>query len=291
MKFEDLLKELNITKAPEGHHHSRPGWIQIDCPFCGRDSNKWHLGYSLEDKYLNCWQCGYHSLVKTLMEITGQSYSKCLLLIGDLESVKTIKKFITGKLQIPKGVGELKTAHIRYLKSRGFNIEQLKNLWLIQGIGISSKLSWRIFIPIIYKGKTVSWTTRSLVDSGTRYISAKPENETTPHKELLYGEDYAHRVIIIHEGPTDVWKFGPGAVCTFGLNYTTAQLKKMVQYQNRVVCFDNNSEAQKVAKKLTNELSVFPGKTYNIELDAEDIGSAHKKEIKKVRKWVLSLYR
>lgn len=287
MKLAKILSQYNIDSAPEGHHHSRVGWIQIDCPFCGKDSKKWHLGYNKEDNYFNCWQCGYHSLVSVLMELTGLSFKKCMRLFGDLELTTTIKKEkVRGKLILPKGIAKLQTVHIRYLRQRGFDYKEIQKLWKIQGIGLAKQLAWRIFIPIIYRGKIVSWTTRSLSLTGkaVRYVSAGLEEESIPHKSLLYGEDYAGHSIIINEGPLDAWAIGPGAVATLGTGYTQAQINRMVNYPVRVVCFDSERESQKRARKLCDDLSVFPGETFNIVLDKKDAGETSKKDIRKIRK-------
>ncbi len=287
MKLTDLLSQLDIPIAPEGHHHARPGWIQMDCPFCGKDSHKWHLGYSLESNFFNCWRCGPHSLLETLVEITGYSFAKCKRMLKDIETTRIIKKEKPkGKLIIPKGVGPLLTAHKQYLADRGFIPTELEILWKIQGIGITSKLAWRIFIPIFHHRKMVSWTTRKVSNwAGNipRYMSASLKEESIPHKSLLYGEDYAHNTIIITEGPLDVWRIGPGAVATLGTGYSDDQAFRMTSYPKRVVCFDNEKEAQKRAKKLSDDLSVFPGETFNIQLNAKDAASASVREIKQIR--------
>jgi len=290
MKFTDILQQLNIPYKTEGqHHHCRPGWVNLDCPFCGKDSHKWHLGYSLESNYLHCWVCGFHTLVETLMEITGYPPSKCKNLLKDIEPAKIKKEKPRGKLIIPKGVDKIRNAHRRYLEDRGFDPNLLQKIWKIQGIGLASKLPWRIFIPIIYHGKTVSWTTRSISKSKkvTRYISASAKEESIPHKSLLYGEDYVEKSIIITEGPFDVWRIGPGAVATLGVGYSLEQLIKMTKYPKRAICFDSEKEAQKRAKRLCDELSAFDGKTYNIQLDGKDAASASPKEIKQLRKEII----
>lgn len=286
MKFVEVLSQLDIPIAPEGHHHARQGWIQIDCPFCAKDSQQWHMGYSLEGNFFNCWRCGSHRPVETLMEITGLPFRECLKLLGNVTSTEIKKEKPKGKLIIPRGVGELLSIHIQYLQNREFfNSIRLKRTWGIQGIGLAAKLSWRIFIPIYYHGKMVSWTTRSVSNKKniTRYISASAKEESIPHKSLLYGEDYCRKTIIITEGPFDVWRIGPGAVATLGIGYSNEQLLRMTKYEKRVVCFDNEKLAQVKAKKLCDDLSVFPGETFNIELDAKDAASAGDEEIKLLR--------
>jgi len=220
------------------------------------------------------------------MEITELSFTKCKSLLKDIKPSKVKKEKPKGKLIIPKGVGNLQIPHARYLVERGFLPKDIINLWKIQGIGIAGKLSWRIFIPIIYHGKMVSWTTRSISNRGkvTRYISAELKEESIPHKSLLYGEDYVQQSIIITEGPFDVWKIGPGAVATLGVGYSNEQAFRMTSYPKRAICFDNEKEAQKRAKKLCEDLSVFPGETFNIQLNAKDAASADAKEIQQIRK-------
>lgn len=291
MKFTEVLDDLGIRYITEGHRHVRPGWVGLDCPWCGRDTEGWHLGYSLENHYTKCWRCGFHSTVNVIMEYTGYSFKQCANILKDVETDYIPKKVKTkGKLILPKGIGDLQPAHVKYITRRGFDIKEIKSLWQIQGIGLSSQLPWRIFIPIIYHGKMVSWTTRSISKNKkiTRYISAAELEELIPHKDILYGEDFARDVIIIVEGPTDVWKIGPGAVATLGLNYSTEQLTKMVQYRKRIICFDSDKLAQVRANKLADELSPFTGETYNIQLDSEDAGAASKKEIRQIRKMLLS---
>ncbi len=137
MIFTNILKALNIEYITEGHHHCREGWVQLDCPFCAKDSKGWHLGYSLENNFIHCWRCGPHSLIDTLMEITDLSFRECKKLLDGIESVEVERKEKPkGKLIIPKGVKKLHPSHIRYLRRRGFDARDITNLWKIKGIGL-----------------------------------------------------------------------------------------------------------------------------------------------------------
>jgi hypothetical protein len=289
MKFTEILEQLDIDFKTEGNH-CRPGWINIDCPWCGRDTQKYHLGYSLEGHYLSCWRCGPHSAIDTVQEYTGLPFHKVKKLLSDITLPRLEKREkAKGKLKIPKGVKSMKRIHRQYLRSRGFNDYRLEELWQLQGIGMAAELSWRIFIPIIYHGKTVSWTTRSISMSKKimRYMSASLKEESMPHKSLLYGADLARKTIIINEGPTDAWAIGPGAVATLGTSYSMAQVSKMLEFEKRIVCFDTEPAAQARARKLCADLSSFPGITENCVLDAEDAASATKRELKLLRRTYL----
>ena len=287
-EITDILQEHNVRYQTEGHHHCRPGWLQIDCPFCGRNSHRWHMGFNLSGKYFNCWRCGHHSAIKVVAELTGESFRSAAQLLGDVSSLKHEKR-TRGKLKLPGGIGEMKAAHLRYLKGRNFNPKKIARLWGVKGISIHSRLSWRLFVPIHFQGETVSWTTRSISDSTSpRYIGASEKEESMAKGDLLYGEDYCRHAVIVHEGITDVWRTGPGAVATTGIGYSRKQVLKLSKYPVRAICFDSEPVAQERAEALADELSIFPGDTYTITLDAKDAGSASDREIHELRKLFLS---
>lgn len=289
MNFIELLQELNISFWEEGNHHCRPGWVQMDCPFCGDAPGTGHLGLNKTHGYFNCWRCGPHNLYTTLSTLSKVSSKELFVLLKDIDrggKGKEVERVKSGKLVIPKSVGELLPAHKQYLKKRRYDPAEVVELWGVKGIGVSSKLSWRLWLPISLNYETVSWTTRT-IGTGTRYISASPSQEAIAHKTLLYGEDYASNAIIIVEGPISAWRIGPGAVATFGLNVSTEQTYRMACYPVRVICFDNSNEAQKRAKRLANLLALFPGETYQVCMSGEDPDLAPHSEIKRLRKQFL----
>ena len=284
--IRDILVEHNIPLAPEGHHHVRPGWIGLDCPYCGRGTQKWHLGITEDGRAANCWRCGRLWSTEVLHVLTNLPWRNCHELLGDVSPFKPTER-PAGKLIIPQGVGPLLSCHRSYLSGRGFDPEKMKKLWGLGGIGLEAKLAWRLFIPIFHNGRIVSWTTRGIGDKGRRYINARPDEEETPAKAILYGCDYARHAVIVVEGPTDVWRIGPGAVATMGLAYSKRQVAEMAKFPVRVVCFDSEPIAQKQAAKLCGELSAFPGKTVRVEVCGKDPGETSAKEIRKLRRLFL----
>ena len=288
MHFTDILQQFNIPYKQAGeHHHCSAGWIQLDCPYCSRDSAHFRLGYNLAHAYLNCWTCGSQHLPETLHELTGRPWHEIQEMLGSIDQERPKRQEVTGKLTLPAGLGPLRSSHRHYLQQRGFDPEELVKLWDIRGIGLAAQLAWRIWIPIHQQGRVVSWTTRSIADQGRRYVSAKTNEETLPARSLLYGEDYARHAIVVCEGPVDCWRIGPGAVATLGLTYTPAQLARMVKYPIRAVCYDHEPIAQQKAKRLCEALEAFPGRTYNILLDAKDPGSASDLEIQEIHQHFL----
>jgi DNA primase len=262
MTFTEVLDQYNIDYQKEGRY-CRPGWIQMACCFChgGTDPNKLYLGYNLSGNYFHCWRCGFHGVISTLKEL-GVAFKEAREIASSLETEDQREYRVhAGKLVLPAGIEDLGPAHIEYLEKRGFNPKKIAKLWGVLGIGMAPRLSWRLWIPIHYRGKIVSWTTRGLTDKEPRYVSASPEEEAIPHKDLLYGSDLAGNTIIVHEGPLDVWATGPGAVCTFGVQVTDSQIAKIAEYPRRIIVFDNEAAAQRRARRLVDSLSVFSGVT------------------------------
>jgi len=293
MTIEEILNELEIEIAPEGHHHRTQNYYQTDCPRCSKGTQKYRLGIHKSGAYAVCWICGHVPILDALVELTGQPYSIIKELLKDIHSDFTPVLRTKGKLILPKGIQPLKELplHQKYLRNRGYNWRKLEKLWRIQGIPLAVNLSWRIFIPITFQGDVVSWTTRSISkqEGILRYISASPEQEAIAHKTLLYGEEYARQAIIITEGPFDAMRIGPGAVATLGIGFSTAQVQRMIRFPIRAILFDSELEAQKRAKKLMEALVDFPGETMICQLETgKDAGEADEEEIRQIRKEILT---
>jgi hypothetical protein len=296
MQLTKILDGLDISYCRPGeHHHVREGWVGIDCPWCptpmaGR--GRYRLGIEISTGRVNCWVCGHHSLISVLMEVGRVPYKAAKDAISNIEFTRFLPDYsekASGSLKKPKGIGPLARAHREYLRGRGFDPLKIQKLWKVEGIRISSNLQWRLFIPIFLDGEEISWTTRSLNDNsnGRKYISASPSEEKTHFKDSLYGIDLARNSIIVVEGPTDVWRIGPGAVALYGLNWTASQVNMIAGFHQRAICFDNEDSAQDKAIHLAADLYGCPGKTTIIKLDSEDPGSASEKEIHKLRQAVL----
>lgn len=282
-----ILRERNVPYIEGGsHHHVRHGWIGLNCPQCSPNSRSWRLGFNLSRSFLYCWMCGHLPLIQTFAHILNETYSRTKELLRDLPTYHHKKIKFQGKLVLPMGLEPLTEAHKRYLQNRCFNLEYLSAVWgVTQGIAFAPKLSWRVFIPLFWRGKVVSWTTRSISpDASLRYVNAKPEQEAVSMKTLLYGEEHCNNSVIVHEGPTDAWRTGCGAVATMGATYTKAQILRLSKYPKRIICFDSESDAQKRAIALCDTLKVFSGTTLRVVLDAKDAGSATDKEIRLLRK-------
>jgi hypothetical protein len=286
MEITDVLDRCGVPYRTAGsHHHARDGWVQMDCPWCGLGTEKFHLGYALSSGACHCWKCGKHSVREVLVEYLGVSFGKAKELLSGVNETYTAKEINRPKTAlIPDGVVGLQKAHRQYLRSRGYDPRVIAAVWGVGGFGPVGPLKHRLYIPIKYKAQTVSWTTRAIGDAGLRYVSASEEEESIGHKSLLYGEDYARGSIIVHEGPLDVWATGMGAVAVCGTGYTSAQVNRLSKYPVRVLCFDSEPVAQERARALADDLSGFAGETYVVTLETgSDAGEAHPDELAELR--------
>jgi DNA primase len=104
-------------------------------------------------------------------------------------------------------------------------------------------------------------------------------------KTLLFGAQYAKDAVIIVEGPFDSMAIGKGAVATLGIAVTTAQVNRLADYYKRVIVFDNEPNAQRRARALADQLSIYPGETFIVNIDAKDPAEAKPSEIAALRKF------
>lgn len=292
MDFTDILSRYGIAYYTEGKN-SRPGWIQLDCPWCGVPG-KPGLGYNIRGGYLNCYKCGGHSAVSFLHHVTKEPFDKLKKLIGNRTFDHDTERTHTGRLKLPIGLGPLQKAHVRYLEKRGFSVDEILETWHIQALGQVGyiqagdrriDLTWRIFIPIIWRGEMVSWTTRSIDPEGSRrYVAAPSECESIPHKSILYGADYCVHAACAIEGQLDVWAFGKGGVGLSGVGFQMAQVRHLAKYMVRGVWMDNEPEAQIRAKELVDCLYAFPGDVVNFESQSgKDASRSTRGEINQAR--------
>jgi len=226
-----------------------------------------------------------------LLEITRVSH-KAYQIANDLKKGVLFDTEVKArtKLVIPFGLEPMSESHKHYLKERRFNPDEIERVWGVQGISVFATvgertLSWRLYIPIQQNSDVVSWTTRSInPDEKRRYINAKAEEESIPKSELLYGGDLARHAVIVCEGPSDVWRIGPGAVATMGVSYSQAQVTKLSRFPIRAICFDSDPKAQERARQLRDALLPFPGQTSVVTIDAEDPGSMSCHEVQLLHK-------
>lgn len=291
MNVRELLSSLGVTfRERDESPHVTAGWVGLECPFCGRGTGKFGLGINLRTHTVSCWKCGTHRLGDTLAEATNRPLSEIIPLLpeSDVLEGQDDGRVVPGRYTPPPGVGELDDAHRNYLRRRGFNPDEVSKLWGVRGIGMDGGYyKWRLFIPVTFNGKDVSWTTRAVGRIEPRYLSAPPEAESRPLKQCLFGEDKCGHTIVVMEGLFGVMRVGPGGAATFGLTVTPTQVARIARFPRRVIAFDNEPEAQRRASALADSLSIMPGETIICRLSGDDPDTAPLEEIDELRRTFL----
>lgn len=266
-----FCKDHNIAYDTTGPNTS-PGWVQIKCPHCRDKTN--HCGINVASMHVNCWKCGHHFLDNTISELLGITKKESKELINiyiksaryHLQKEEKLKPVTS--ITLPEGTGDLTKLHRDYLLSRNFSPKKIKKIFGIKGTSHLGDYAFRIIAPITYNGRLVSYQGRDVTGrSSIRYKACEKSNEIIHHKHMLYAIDHAKelsRTVVVVEGITDVWRLGPGAVCTFGTSWKQAQLLLLFKhFDNIFIIFDPEEPAQEKAHALAWGLSSL-GKTVEI---------------------------
>ncbi len=289
MDAPELFASLGIDYKRHGESSEvTANFVGTRCPLCSPHGDRYKLGFAISSPYVgSCWTCGKVKLWDFL-DMSGVPRQTIKERFGHLEKGIPFKKMPAGKYVLPGGVQPMMEAHRKYLKGRGFDPDVIESCWGVQAIGnYPGGMKWRLFIPITWRGKPASWTSRTISKHyQPKYWSAKPDQEVYSNKTLLYGHDQAGHACIVVEGPFDVWAIGHGAVATLGTEYTQSQITKLARFHKRVICFDSSVDAQRRARSLADQLAVFDGETVVVELDSPDPGSADSKELTMLRKLI-----
>lgn len=288
MTLAEFIARYRIDHRGGGtHRHVRHGWIGVNpCPKCS--SRSFHAGLTEDCSRAACWRCGGLSPWDLLGQAAGIPWWDARESItppgGPLASPLTPSK-PRGPVLYPPGLQALRRPHRAFLENRRFDPDAIADLWGVRATGPAGRLAWRLWIPIHLDGEVVSWTTRAVGDRQPRYVSASPEEESEDHKTLLYGEDLAGHAVVVVEGPTDVWRIGPGAVAVLGLQTSPQQIDRLGRFPFRAICFDREPAARRRAERLADLLQQLPGVTDTIELETgSDPGDCDQDEIDEIRR-------
>jgi len=287
MDIIEVLEDNNIRIWRRGKNVSA-GWIGLQCPFCGDESN--HLGIRLKDLKCRCWKCGRHTITRVLHSLLDVTYTEASNIADDLDKAEEvakddydiIDKRYEGRMAVKLPEGATKhfpKLHTQYLRSRGFKPRKLIREWNLRAVNIHGPYKFRIIIPVYYDGMIITFTSRDVTDqAGIRYKAA-PKNVYPNPKHYVYGLSRASQVgsnAILVEGPTDVWRLGAGAISFFGVSQHEKQLAQLVRSGIKTlhILFDNDTAGKQASWRLAKMVKSFVSEVNLITLkDYPDPGS------------------
>jgi hypothetical protein len=262
----------------------------------------------------HCFLCGYPNdwddrlkLVERLSEYNIQAQFGAVSVPEVTQASPLTQRNLPADFELLSDLGPNHRA-CRYVRGRGFDFKELSRIW---GVGYSmdayrSSLG-RLVIPLHAQLESdldereaqdrwlvVGYQGRSLHDEEPKYLTL----DATPKSRLLYGLDKVPQdsdtSVIVCEGPTDVWRAGPGAVGLLGKSISSAQcklLRETCPSRDVVVLLDPGAEeeAKAVAERLRRFLdrdcvsSSSPGTVVVAQLpDERDPAECSRKELWRV---------
>ena len=238
---------LEYFDGAYSHKHTRQGWVNRPCPFCTGNPGL-HLGFNEKSGYFVCYRCGGHpvaKVVRALLNVSWYTANKIVKQYGGDSDYKTkVQRENREKgleVKLPAGTKQMANMHTLYLRDRGFDPDQLYKTWGLLGTGSIGRYKYRIIAPVFFRGVLVSFQGRDITNkSSLKYKACPKHKERIHHKHVLYGFDLAGRDVIVVEGITDAWRLGPGAVATFGIKYTWAQVQLLSTFRRVFVWFDES---------------------------------------------------
>ena len=305
MNILDYLESRGIEYRAAGKNVMK-GCVVINCPLCTDGDPSMHLNLSLSSDRAICFRCGKYSLAWTIAKIDNIPYPDAKRIVQNLEFDENLvrkeedwrnKRSLPG-LDITKMFSgqifeNLSDMHINYLESRKFDAEYLQYKYKLMGSSHVGPYKFRVIFPVIMGGKIVSFVGRDVTGlSSRRYMNLDDERSLIPRTRQLYNLDSVKENLIITEGPTDVCRFGSGAVATLSIAFTSQQISEIVSsllsfhVRRCFVIYDPGKESQKKAKEIAQYLALIGrfDEVKRIDLVDSDLGDLGEQDIAHLRR-------
>lgn len=303
MNIIDYLESRGIEYRAAGKNVMK-GCVAVNCFFC--DDKSTHLNLSLSSDRAICFRCGKYSLAWTIAKIDNIPYPDAKRFVQNLEfdenAAKKIedwqdKRSLPG-LDITKMFSGqifdyLSDMHIDYLESRKFDAEYLQYKYKLMGSSHIGPYKFRVIFPVIMRGKVVSFVGRDVTGlSPRRYMNLDDARSLVPRTRQLYNLDSVREYLVVTEGPTDVCRFGSGAVATLSIAFTSQQISEIIssllsfRVRRCFVIYDPGKESQKKAKEIAQYLALIGrfDEVQRIDLVDSDLGDLCDQDIAHLRR-------
>lgn len=299
-----INKENESASYQEGIHiqtgrpivdwSSRGEQYIVICPFCADQSGHLYIShlYGMPNEFsandnidqAKCWRRD------CLQDIAKRDSLYDLIFAGCDRDQRLLmaKKSISSRLQTDRllpvelpgeiiRLQDLPANHhaVVYLRDRGFDLEELEECWRVRYCLRAwrySLLDDRIFIPVFMNAVLVGWQGRQVADAAP-HLPKYYTLTDMPKRLTLYNFDAARvqPLVVIMEGPTDVWRLGACGVCLLGKTMSEQQLQLLHDNWSGkpiIVCLDaDDPDAVKAAEGIFKRIYTrISGSILNIRL-------------------------
>jgi DNA primase len=295
MNILQFFEEFQIKYWIQGKNVSK-GHVNIQCPFCNDQSN--HLGINILNlNKCNCWKCGRKNFVDIVAYILEANHKEAKLFIKDNIDTKNIifDKEITASIKrravLPKeATDNFPKMHLKYLKDRGFNPNQVIKKFNLKACGIDGRYKFRIIIPIYQYHKLVSFTSRDITNKQKLKYLTSPHSLIERNK-LFFNFDsvsYGDNAIIV-EGPMDAMKIGDKCFSFLGVGITNERILEISKKKinNLYIFFDRDHAGRYGSEKLARTLAPLVKEIHVLRLtEKKDPGELTLDEVQLLRQTI-----
>lgn len=286
-----LAPEKNVSR----------GWVNITCPFPGCDDHSWHCGVNPEKRNFSCWKCksGGHVayLIKEIEKSSERKAWKIFESFSGGSKTSGLRHHFppfqsltasTKGLVFPRLVSkDFPRLYLEYLRKRKFDPDYLINKYDLYAGPKLGSYNYRIIIPIYYKKRIVSFTSRDVTDlSDIPYLHSRIDHSIIDPKRCIYNYDRVRKgkLLLIVEGVFDVWRIGNGTVCIFGTEFTWEQVEMVLDKEPSEIITLFDSDASDKGYRLASQFNGLGYKTRNFIIDREDPDKLDKADLLRIRK-------
>lgn len=242
---EGLLRRRDITFTRVGRE------LNFNCPFCADSRKRFFLNSSTGKGF--CHNCGWASkrLAWFISSLTGVSIEQAERLIEGTPSgpvVRTLER----KVDLVEVGYPPEHRFLKYPPSKaqeyfwaylaGRNIPVSRALDYQIGYAREGRYAWRVFVPVYWEGKLVSWVARDVKGTQTPKVLTplgNQESEYLLNLDRLWGS----KELVLVEGPFDMLRIPDLAVASFGKRLSAAQvaLLKKSGAKKIVIAYDDDA--------------------------------------------------
>jgi hypothetical protein len=262
----------------------------VSCPYCGDTRERLSIGhrwgyYDERTKNRNWWmiKCYNEDCLSDhakRMHLADRVYNEAELSYGKANDTLVMTPTLHRSnyaAEIPGPstlVGDLLPNHParNYLESRGFDPVEISKLYGVRYCADSArfpKATNRLVMPVWSGGSLVGWQARYIGDRDEWKTTAKYYSAPGMRKSrALYNLDAEalldRRLVVLMEGPTDVWRYGPQAVAAFGKSVSLPQIELLTRFDTVVILLDG--DAQKESERIFDRLKERVRRTVRVVL-------------------------
>lgn len=237
------------ANGPRLEVHDRGETYVTCCPFCGDSRDRMWINhmfgvydYKLQRRHYELWKC-YNSecqqdyrntseLADDLVYNYSGSTPSSRLAPTQTAAPKELTKAEFPGPVVPVNALEPDHPASVYLAERRFDRDYLYKTWgVVLCTDVEARTKWslvrgRLVVPVVSSGVMVGYQARFVGDIDWKKAGVPKYLTYFPKSRVVYGIDEAenHPYLVLVEGATDVWRYGRGAVATFGKTSSQRQV-------------------------------------------------------------------